>query len=514
MKQTPAFAKTPESYWLSSTPKTDYPFLEGDIEVDVAIIGGGLAGISTAYFLKREGVKVAVVEADRICQGTTGHSTAKITAQHSLIYNYIQTQFGKEFAQQYADANQEAIKVMASLIEEHNIDCDFQWKSAYVYTQQDKYIEKIRQEAETASGLGIKSTFTDNLDFPLPVKAALCFEEQAQFHPRKYVLALAEMIPGDGSHIFEHTRALTIEEGNPSTVITKGGNLRAKTVVLASHFPFHDGLGLYFARMYAERSYVLGVLTQDKLPEGMFVTAETPGQSFRTQGYKDGEMILVAGEQHKTARGADTITHYNMLRELAANTFRVKEIPYRWSTQDYTTVDKIPYIGYVQSGKSNILVATGFRKWGISTSTVSGLLLTDLIVKGSSPWQDVYSPQRGISLRSAGQLVKFNLDVAKELISGKLQKPEKETVKNGEGKIIIHDGQKMGAYRDDQGQLHVVDITCTHLGCELKWNSGDKTWDCPCHGSRFTYEGEIVEGPALHPLQHVSGKNNIDPDIV
>lgn len=513
--QTTDLPRTPESYWLGSTPQTNYPALAEDIEADVAIVGGGLAGISTAWMMKQEGLRVAVPEADRICQGTTGHSTAKITSQHNLIYDEIQSQLGRELARQYAEANETAVRTMADIIQRHNIDCDFQWKPAYVYTQQHKYIEKIEKEAKTAAGLGIKAEYLDTLDLPFAVKAAVRFDGQAQFHPRKYVLALAEKIPGDGSHIFEQTPAVGLQEGSPNVVVTKKGKtVRAEKVVVASHFPFHDGLGLYFARMYPERSYVLGVLTRDQIPSGMYVTAETPGQSLRTQPCKDGEMLLVAGEQHKTAQ-EDTMTHYKVLRDFAVNTFDVSSIPYRWSTQDYTTIDKIPYIGYIRPGNKNIFVATGFRKWGISTSTVAALLITDLATKGESPWQEVYSPQRKLNLQSAKQLAQINIDVVKSLVSGKLNNPSVQEIKKGEGQIVEIDGQKIGAYRDAQGQLHAVDITCTHLGCELNWNSGEKTWDCPCHGSRFSYEGAIVEGPAVHPLRHLAeGKNDIDPDII
>jgi len=506
---------SPESYWLESTPTTEYSALREDISVDVAVIGGGLAGISTAWLLKKEGLRVALLEADRICQGTTAHSTAKITSQHDLIYDHIVTQFSPELARQYAQANENAIKVMADIIKEYNIDCDFQWKPAYVYTQRDEYVDKIQKEVKAALGLGIEADYLEKLELPFDVKAALRFAGQAQFHPRKYVLALAQMIPGNGSEIYENTAVIGLEEGSLNIITTQGGNkVKADKVVIASHFPFHDGLGLYFARMYPDRSYILGVKTPDKLPEGMYVTAEAPGRSLRTQRVGDHEMLLVAGEHHKVAQGKPE-AHYENLKKFAMENFDVTEIPYRWSTQDYTTLDKIPFIGNLRSGLDNIYVATGFRKWGISTSTVAAQLIRDLIIWGNSPWQDVYSPQRGIKLNSAGQLVNINFDVAKELVSGKIKSTSSAGIKQREGKIVQMDGRKVGAYQDERGQLHAVDITCTHLGCELEWNGGETTWDCPCHGSRFTYEGDIVEGPALKPLKNLSeGNNDIDPDII
>ena len=344
-----------QSFWLDSTAKTDYPALDEDIQVDAAIIGGGLVGITTAWLLKKEGLKVAVLEADRICQGTTGHSTAKITSQHNLIYEQIYTKFGRELAGQYADANETAVKVMAELIKEHNIDCDFQWKPAYVYTLQDKYVEKIEREAETAALLGIKADYLEKLELPFSVKAAVRFADQAQFHPRKYVLALAQLIPGAGCQIYEETAVTGLEEGRRHTIQTSiGKKIRAERVINASHFPIHDGLGFFFGRMYADRSYILGVITPDKLPEGMYVSAESPGRSLRTQKYKGGEMLLVAGEDHKTAQGVTEDTHYRNLRDFAGANFTISAIPYRWSAQDYTTADNVPYIGQVRSGAENL----------------------------------------------------------------------------------------------------------------------------------------------------------------
>lgn len=504
-----------KSYWLESTPATNYPALDKDISVDVAVIGGGLAGISAAYLLKQEGLRVAVLEADRICQGTTGHSTAKITSQHDLIYAWLDKEFGRERAQQYADANETAVKTMADIAKSQKIDCDFQWQPAYVYTEQDKYVEEIQKEAEIAAALGIAAEYVQDPGLPFAVKAALRFDGQAQFHPRKYVLALAQAIPGEGCEIYENTKVVGIEEGKINTISTDTDKkIRADKVVLATHFPIHDALGFYFARMYSERSYILGVRAEGKLPEGMFITAESPGRSLRTQAAEEGELLLVGGEHHKTGAGEEE-PHYQKLTEFVRSNFAVSDIPYRWSAQDYTTVDKIPYIGHIRKGKENIYVATGFRKWGISTSTAAALIIRDLILWGNSPWQDVFNPQRGFSLKSAGKLISINADVAKELVAGKLAGSDQGQVQPGEAKVVSGEGTKIGVYRDTEGKLHKVDITCTHFGCELKWNSAERTWDCPCHGSRFSPDGSVVDGPALKPLSVPGGEESgVDPDII
>lgn len=509
--------KPPQSYWLASAGQTSFPKLERDIDVDVAIVGGGLAGITCALLLKRENLKVAVLEADRIGQGTTGHTTAKITSQHSLIYYKIKQALGEELARQYADANETAIRTIAGLVEELNIDCDFVRQPAYVFTQQEQYIQKIQDEAETAKKLGIVASYMDTIPLSLQAKAAVRFDNQAQFHPRKYLLALAAQIEGDGSYIFEHTRMVDLEEGQSCTVISEASNkVTARYVIIASHFPFYDGKGMYFARLHPERSYALGVKVKQKYPGGMYITAEDPGRSIRSQKVEDGEMLIVGGEHHKTGHGENLRNHYKVLLDFADATFQVEQLRYRWSTQDYGTLDDVPYAGRLTSKTPNIFVATGFYKWGMTNSTASASIIRDLIVRGSSLWADVYDPSRKDIAASAKTFVKENADVAVSLASGKLQPPEKalEDIKAGKAAVVAIDGQKMGAYRDEENNLHVIDTTCTHMGCEVKWNDAERTWDCPCHGSRFTYEGEIVEGPAHKKLKHSGeGKNDIDPNI-
>ncbi|MGI6586095.1 MAG: FAD-dependent oxidoreductase [Gracilibacteraceae bacterium] len=507
----------PESLWMASSAKTNYPALRNDIKVDVAIVGGGITGITSAYMLKKEGFNVAVIEADRIIQGTTGHTTAKITSQHGLIYNKIKNYMGEEKARQYADANETAIGIISDLVEQEKIDCDFHEEPAYVYTLMDSYVQQIADEANTAAGLGIKSTFIENVPLPFKVKGAVKFDGQARFHPRKYLLALAKKVDGEGSSIFEHTRVVDINKGSPCVLVTnQGKKVTADNIVIASHFPCFDGMGFYFARMYPERSYALALKVKEKFSGGMYITAEDPGRSLRSQEYEGGELIIVGGEHHKTAHGTSFHKHYENLLEFANKHYDVQELLYRWSTQDYTTLDKIPYVGRLTSKTPNIYVATGFRKWGMTNSTVSAMILKDLILKGRNPWIEVYDPSRFVLNPSITSFVSINADVAAKLVSGKLKiVPEEIDVKKDEALIVDIDGNKMGVYRDNKEQLHVVDTTCTHMGCELKWNDAEKSWDCPCHGSRFTYEGEIIEGPAINELQHdYKEKNKIDPNIV
>jgi Rieske Fe-S protein len=335
------------------------------------------------------------------------------------------------------------------------------------------------------------------------VKAAVRFDHQAQFHPRKYLLSLAKEIPGAGCHIFEMTRAVDIQEGAPYKIITdKDIKITAPRVVIASHYPFCNLRGLYAARIYVERSYILAAKVKEEFPQGMFINAENPTRSLRSQKYKNDRLVLFAGEHHKTGQGANTIHHYKNLKDFAQQNYTVEDIPYRWSAQDCMTLDDIPYVGLYTLDTPDLYVATGFGKWGMTNSTVSAMMIKDMIVKGSSPWEPVYSPSRFTPVASAKNFIVENANVAKELIEGKLiTVPDELDIQNGEAKVIGIEGKKVGAYRDEEGKLHLVDTTCTHLGCELHWNAAERSWDCPCHGSRFTYDGQIAEGPALHPLK-------------
>ena len=506
------FKRLPVSYWLASTSDTDYPTLGQDIKVDLAIIGGGLVGISCAYLLKKEGLEIAVIEAGRICKGTTGHTTAKITSQHGLIYNKIQNNLGKELAQQYAEANEFAIGEIGKIAKINAIDCDYIPQSAFIYTQDEKYIQKIEDEVKVASKLGIKASYVDSIPFPMDIKGAVKFDNQAQFHPRKYILGLADSIYDKGVKIFENTRVVDIEnDGDYIIVSDRGKKVRSKHVIIASHYPFYNKHGGYFTRIYPEKSYIVGIKAKEKYPGGMYINAEEPARSLRHQNTDNGELILVVGEHHKTGQSENTNKHYRALLDFANTLFTIEDISYRWSTQDCMTLDGVPYVGSFTSNTPNLYVATGFGKWGMTNSMVAAIILRDLIVKGQSPWQDVYNPSRKTIFASAKNFLVQNFNVAEQLIEGKLESlRENMAIEPGQGKVIKIDGKRIGAFRDEKGTLHLVNTTCTHMGCELNWNSAERSWDCPCHGSRFTYEGDIIEGPAVEPLKAGKDVNTIE----
>lgn len=508
-------------YWLDSIQRENYTSLEGDIETDVAIVGCGITGITCAYLLANEGMKVTILEKNKVLNGISGHTTAKITSQHSLIYDTLINKFGIDRAKEYAEANENAIKLIKKIIDDNKIDCDFKEQSAYIYTQEDNYIKQIQDEAKAASKLGIKADYLDEINLPIKVKAALRFDSQAAFHPGKYLNAIIKQLTANGVKIYEDTKAIDIETGDKPKVITeKHYKVTAKYIILASHYPFFDGKGLYFARMYADCSYILALKLKEDFPEGMYITAEDPVRSLRTTPYeKNGEkfeLVILSGEDHKTGHDKDTEKHYLNLKQFASERLNVDKFLYKWFAQDYITVDNVPYIGHLTKDTPNIYVATGFKKWGMTNSNAAALIITDMITKGESKWQHVFDPSRFVPSAALLNAVTQNLDVAKYYILGKVESlPAEAKISTGEASTVKIDGDRKGAYRDENGELHILDTTCTHLGCELNWNSAEKTWDCPCHGSRFTYDGKVIDGPALNNLKHLDeGKNKVEPNIL
>lgn len=499
----------PESYWRSSTDLPEFPQLNEDMHVDVVIVGGGITGITSAYLLKNEGLNVAVLEAGKVLNGTTGHTTAKITAQHDLIYDELITNMGKSKARLYYEANIEALNYIKKTVDQHQIDCDFSQQDAYLYATTEEYKQKIQKEAKAYEKLNIDGGPVATIPLDIKIKNALIMRNQAQFHPLKYLSHLIQHITDQGGLIFENTTAVNIETGKQATVLTREGNrVTADYVLACSHFPFYEGLGLYSARMYADRSYALAAKTKKSFPDGIYISADKPVRSLRSVTIDGEERVLIVGESHKTGQGMDTMEHYKALETFGEQLLGLESIPYHWSAQDLTTLDKVPYIGEITPGQPNILIATGYRKWGMSNGTAAALLFRDMVLKRKNNFQKLYTPSRFYVNPSLKNFFVQNADVATHLIKGKLGlsniNPEK--LSNDEGAIISIKGERKGAYKDEEGKLHIVDTTCTHLGCEVEWNDGERTWDCPCHGSRFSYIGEVIEGPAEKPLQQYDYK--------
>ncbi|HDR7528341.1 MULTISPECIES: FAD-dependent oxidoreductase [Bacillus cereus group] len=493
-----------ESYWTSSIDLPKYPSLENDMQVDVIIVGGGITGITSAYLLVNEGLKVAVIEADKLLNGTTGHTTAKITAQHDMIYEELIRYTGRTTARLYYEANIDALKFIQTTINKHQIDCDFTQQDAYLYATTEEYAYKLEKEAEAYKELHIEGELVNKLPIDLKIHNALVMRNQAQFHPLKYLAHLSNIITEKGGYIFENTTAVNIKTGEQPVVLTRGGaQITGKYILSCSHFPFYEGAGLYSTRMHADRSYIIAAKTRTNYPGGMYISVDEPTRSLRSTTINGEEFILISGESHKTGQGGETLKHYEALEIFGQQVFGLENIPYRWSAQDLITLDKIPYIGEITSDQKNILIATGYRKWGMTNGTAAALLFRDIILKEKNKFRELYTPSRFHMNPSLKNFLVENANVVGHLIKGKLEIPQKciRDLSNDEGAVVDIDGHRKGAYKDAEGKLHIVDTTCTHIGCEVEWNNGERSWDCPCHGSRFSYTGEVLEGPAEKPLQ-------------
>lgn len=494
-----------QSFWIASTLESQYPPLTQDVSVDVAIVGAGLAGITAAMLLKKAGKTVAVLEADRVAKGASGHTTAKLTSLHQLKYASLIDAVGRDKAKLYAESNQAAIEQVAALVQEEHIDCDFERKDAYTFATAAETLQQVEAEAQAAHELGLPASFVTETSLPFPIEGAVKFNNQAQFHPRKYILCLADKIHGDGSYVFEQSRVCTVKGESPCRVQTaQGATVTAKDVIVTTNLPILDQ-GLYFAKTFPKRSYLIGARIDGAIaPEGMFIGTGEGYRSIRTTPMDDGgTLLLIGGEGHKVGEADDTEARFERLAAYAQEHFGVETVDYYWSSQDVVSFDQIPYIGRLTPLNQHTYVATGFSLWGMSNSTVSAMILTDLILGRQNPWADLYESTRPSPFVSK-ESIKNNLDVGTRWVGDRIKGlfNSADQTKPGEAQIVQSGGKKIAAYRDPAtGDLHQVSAVCSHLGCIVDWNAAEKSWDCPCHGARFDVNGKVLHGPAVSDLE-------------
>lgn len=425
-----------QSVWTDEVKLPTFKTMEGDVKTGILIIGGGMAGLLCAYELKNRGIDYMLIEKDAIAQGITKNTTAKITSQHGIIYSRIASLYGKENARKYLDANEQAIKEYASIAE--NIDCDFEIRDAYTYSLSDG--RSIENEVRLLNSIGYDAEFTAKTQLPFDIKGAIKFPRQAQFNPLKFILGICKDL-----NIYENTFAKKIENG---VVITNKGKILPEKIIVCTHFPFLNKHGSYFLKLYQHRSYVCAV---DNLPlmDAMYVAEDIKGMSFRS--YKN--MMLIGGGGHRTGKHGGNFTEIeNFIREY----YPLAKIKYSWATQDTMSLDGLPYIGLYSKNTPDLYVASGFNKWGMSTSMVSAKVLSDMVLGKRNEYSELFSPQRKII---HPQLFVNGVEATVNLITPTVRR-------------------------------------CPHLGCALKWNKSEHTWDCPCHGSRFEENGELIDNPA------------------
>ncbi|HEV3478456.1 MAG TPA: FAD-dependent oxidoreductase [Gaiellaceae bacterium] len=493
------------SFWIETTPETAYPALDDSVSVDVAIVGAGITGITAAVLLKRAGKTVALLDSKRIVHGASGYTTAKVTSGHGAGYSKIRKGFGEEGTRVYAEANQAGIERIAQFVEEEGIDCDFERKTNYVYAESEEEVSQLRQEAEVERKAGLAVSLVDETPLPFSVAAALRLDNQAQFHPRKYLLALAGTISGDGSHVFEQTRAQDVKSGDTCEVVTERGTVRATDVVVATHLPILDR-GLFFAKTYPHRSYAVAApLDQAPDPEGMYINSGTPTRSVRTLRDGDRVFLNVGGSGHKPADEDDTPARYDQLEQFLRDHWPdAGEVRYRWSTQDYMPHDQVPYVGRLRRGSEHVYAATGYKKWGMTNGTVAAMIIADTILGRRNPWADLYDAKRLVRRAGLASFLKENLAAGVHFFVDRLGRAERAAVEElgpGEGALIRVRGRKTAVYRAEDGTLHTMSPVCQHLYCIVDWNPAERSWDCPCHGSRYDATGGVIQGPTTNDLK-------------
>ncbi|WP_114951828.1 FAD-dependent oxidoreductase [Sphingosinicella terrae] len=502
-----AAAARRQSYWNATAPASGFPSFTGDLEVDVAIIGGGIVGVTTASQLKERGLSFALLEARRVGEEVTGKSTAKVTSQHNIKYTTIERKFGEESARHYADANETGLRTVVDLAGRLGIDCSLERRPAFTYTKEEHHVAEIEKEVELARRLGLPASLTRDTGLPFDVLAAMRWDDQAQFHPTRYVKGLAATLPGNGGYVFEGSRVI---DWGKDRAATDAGSVRAKHVVMATHLPLGQ-TGLFYAENHPHmHPVIMGQADPARVPAGMHISVETPHHSLRGHRDENGRSWMIfTGPTFKHGHVDQERQAFAQIERFAAEHFGVTA-EYRWTNEDYTPMDHAPFVGWSSGGAGACLVATGFDAWGLSMGTAAGILLADIIADRANPWLDLFDARRIKPIAGAKDFLKANAEVAADLVGGYLsRKPHGfDDLRPGEGAVLKVDGHNVAGYRDEGGALHAVSAVCTHMGCIVGWNETDRTWDCPCHGSRFGLDGAVIHGPAVKPLApHVSKKD-------
>lgn len=497
------------SLWLATSSAPQFPRLGGDMVTDVAIVGGGITGLTTAALLKRAGMRVAVIEAARIGSGVTGHTTAHLTEAVDTRYKTLIENYGINGARLVAQSSRAAIERIGAFVAEEQIDCDFRRVPGYLYTESAQDVSIITQEIEAARTLGVAASMVTETPLPFPVQAAALFENQAQFHALKYLHGLARTIPGAGSHIFEMTRVLHISNTATVRLQTEHGTVTASTVILATHAPTHDFyflqelLPLVQTRVFPYRSYVLGVrLRQSPLPQGLFWDTAEPYHYTRSYEDEHDPILIVGGADHKTGEDIDTEKPYRQLEAYVRFHFDVDSIPYRWSTQTYESSDGLPLIGKTPLAAA-VYVATGYSGNGLTNGTIAAMIISDHILGRHNPWSALYDVGRVKPLTGVQEFIAENVDVARHFIGDRLS-PDTTDLSDiavNEGRIVRIRGELFAVYRDQNGTLHAFSPVCTHARCIVTWNTAEHTWDCPCHGGRFDAMGFVLNSPPVTDLE-------------
>ena len=497
-------------YWADSASLPSFPKLDRDLTVDVVVIGGGIVGLTTAYLAASAGQSVAVIDRDRCATIDTGHTTAHVTMVTDTRLSELSRKFGRTHAQAVWDAGLAAIAEIDTIIREYQIACDFEWVSGYLHAPGGRAdsaeTKALQDDAQLATDLGFDAQMVD--DVPFIGGPGVHVDNQARLHPRKYLAGMTAAIRENGGRIFEHTEAEEFRD-HPRSVKANGHWIHASELVIATHNPLVGVSGIASATVFQTKlalytSYAIaGRVEPGTVPDALFWDTADPYHYLRLERHRDYDVVIFGGEDHKTGQATDTNACYQRLEETLRSRRPDIQLTHRWSGQVIETPDGLPYIGKMADHQ---YAATGFAGNGMTFGTLAGIMIADAIVGRPNPWAELFDPGRAAVRRGAWEYIKENADYPYYMMRDRFAGADGKSlrvVKRGHGSIIEHDGQKVAAYRSPDGLLTTVSATCTHMGCIVRWNDAERTWDCPCHGSRFTPEGAVISGPAEKPLSDV-----------
>ncbi len=501
---------THDSYWYAGVHSAqDYPSLSTDLTTDVVVIGGGITGLTTALSLLKEGKQVVVLEAGTIGSGTTGATSAQLDTVPDQGASELIGKHGLENSRLVTKARMDSILLIETWSKEFQIDCEFERVPGYFYSEDESRFPELRDEFHAMSQLGLGVTLTSDFPMPFPIGGVVRIDNQARFHPLKYLSGLAKAFVSRGGLIFENTRALPPHGGAPLEVKTDGGNVvSCEQVAVCTHSAFL-GISMFDLRVAPYQSYVIAVRTERSCPEGIFWDDADPYHYFRRADPGVEDLVLIGGADHKTGQSSDELGAWSVLEEYAEKRFGVREIVARWSGEYFEPDDGLPYVGKVPM-TSSIFMATGFLGTGLTLGTVAGKLMADQIVGHPNLLSGILSTSRVSAMASSSNLFFETANVAWHYVADRFKGEvvyALSGIERGQGELIIFDGQQIAAYRDEEGELKLLSPACTHAGCHVHWNDAEKTWDCPCHGGRYAPDGTRLYGPPPRDLQRLDVKS-------
>lgn len=493
------------SLWIDSVnEKTKFDTLDKNVEADICIIGAGIFGITCGYYLSNLGFKVILIDKNTLA-GTTCFTTGKITSQHGLFYSYLNNSYDMQFAKDYLEVNEKAIKNIQDIVNKEGIDCDFEIQNNYIYTTKKEEIALLEKEQKVLEILDYPAFLTSKVNLPFEVESALGFKNQAKFNPLKYILGLSQVIINKNGQIYTNTIVTDVEKDKKNYIVytDKDKIVKAKHIIIATRYPFLNIPGFYFSKLYQATSYVIAFETNKDILNDMYINLSSPIYSFRSAKFKNKDIILLAGGDCKTGHNSFIENPYDILIKLINQYYPDSHILYKWCTEDCISLDKLPYIGKYSNLLPNVYVGTGFKKWGMTLSNVAANIIVDEICERKNPYAYLFNSSRFGLFKNFDEVKNMVVDSTNSLLLNKLKSSDTsvQNIKLDSGNIIELDGKKIGVYRDKQNQLHAINPICTHLGCLLTWNDIDKTWDCPCHGSRYDCYGKNLYGPAFKDLE-------------